>query len=123
MKPKAVPRIPVEDRTDLLIPTDDWEVQPLGDLVMVRKCPGAGHAGNIAIPAKYEDGFWARWEVLAVGPGRVTTSGERVPLQVKVGDLVALQRSESVDVPGRTDVKLVPEQACIAIVRKKESLG
>ena len=119
MKPRRVPSISVEDRTDLLLNTEDWDVQPLGDLVMVKQSEGGKMAGHLHIPEKAQDGFWTRFEVLAVGPGRVTTTGERVPLQVKVGDLVAIQRTQAIDVPGRADTMLVPEQAIIAIVKKK----
>lgn len=77
-------------------------------------------AGSIHVPEKAQDGFWTRFEVLAVGPGRITTTGERAPLQVKVGDLVAIQKTQAIDVPGRSDTMLVPEQAIFAVVRKKD---
>lgn len=120
MKPHRMQRIAVEDRSDLLLSKDEWDIRPLGDLVMVQEFESSKMAGGIHIPEKAQDGFWSRWKVLAVGPGRVTTAGERVPLQVNVGDLVCLQKTSAIDVPGRSGTMLVPEQAIIAVVTKKE---
>ena len=62
---------------------------PLGNRVVVKPSEEAAEmsAGGIFIPdtakEKPQEG-----EVIAVGPGRTTDSGERIPVDIAVGDTV-----------------------------------
>lgn len=62
---------------------------PLGNRVVVRPSKEAAEmsAGGIFIPdtakEKPQEG-----EVMAVGPGRIADSGERMPVDLAVGDMV-----------------------------------
>ncbi len=62
---------------------------PLGNRVVVRPSEAAAEmsAGGIYIPdtakEKPQEG-----EVVAVGPGRLTDSGDRIPVELSVGDKV-----------------------------------
>ena len=62
---------------------------PLGNRVVVNPSQEAAEmsAGGIVIPdtakEKPQEG-----EVIAVGPGRMTDSGERIPVDIAVGDTV-----------------------------------
>ena len=64
------------------------KLDPLGDRVVVRPSTKEEVTkGGIVIPdtakEKPQEG-----EVLAVGPGKMTEDGKRIPLDVKVGDIV-----------------------------------
>jgi len=64
------------------------KVKPLGDrLVVERFQPEEKTAGGILLPdtAKNKP---QRGKVLAVGAGKLSKEGKRLPLQVKVGDTV-----------------------------------
>lgn len=63
-------------------------IEPLGDRVVVKPIPREEMTkGGIILPdtakEKPQEG-----EVLAVGPGRMTDDGRRIPLDVKVGERV-----------------------------------
>jgi len=61
-------------------------ITPLRDRIVVKRCdPETKTAGGLIIsaPDKKDEGI-----VVAVGPGKKSTSGELIPLTVKVGDRV-----------------------------------
>ena len=67
-------------------------LRPLGDRVVVEPVEREERTpGGIVLPdtarEKPQEG-----NVIAVGPGRLLDSGERVPLEVKVGDRVIFSR-------------------------------
>ena len=66
--------------------------RPLGDRVLVRPEKGAADevtpSGVIAKLAAHAEAP-ARGVVVAVGPGRVTDQGQRVPVEVAVGEVVS----------------------------------
>lgn len=63
-------------------------LQPLGDRVIVKPMPKEEVTkGGIVLPdtvkEKPQEG-----KILAVGPGKMTDDGKRIPMDVKVGDAV-----------------------------------
>ena len=74
-------------------------IKPLEDRIVIRQVEAeTTTASGLVIPdsakEKPQEG-----EVIAVGPGRVDDNGNRVPLDVKVGDVVIYSRC------GGTEVK------------------
>lgn len=62
--------------------------RPLGDRVLVRQLEAEEKTtGGIIIPTQAQERP-ARGIVLAVGPGRVDSSGDLVPVEIQVGDEV-----------------------------------
>jgi chaperonin GroES len=64
------------------------KIQPLGDRVVVKPLEKEGKTkGGIFLPdtakEKPQEG-----KVLAVGPGKMTDEGKRLPMDVAVGDIV-----------------------------------
>lgn len=62
------------------------EMQPLGDNLLVKQTDAMStSAGGIVIPGQAQKKP-KEANVVAVGPGRLLESGERLPMQVEVGD-------------------------------------
>jgi len=90
-------------------------VQPLGDRVLVRRLEEEEvQRGGIIIPdtatEKPQQG-----EVVAAGPGRVGDGGERVALEVKVGDKILFGKYSG------TEVKLDDDE--YLMMREEDILG
>ena len=86
-------------------------LQPLEDRIVVKPSEGEEMtASGLVIPdtakEKPQEG-----EVLAIGPGRVDDNGNRVPLDVKVGDKVIFSKY------GGTEVKYTGEELLILSAR------
>ena len=72
------------------------KLTPLYDRLLVRVITNKRTKGGLIIPDLATDNTpYLTAEVLAVGQGRITTSGTVVPLQVKVGDVIQFFRSAS----------------------------
>lgn len=72
--------------------SDEKMVRPLGDRVIVKRDKGDEKtAGGLYIPEAAQEQM-CRGEVIAVGPGRVTSQGVRVEPSVKRGDRVLFSR-------------------------------
>lgn len=88
------------------------KLQPLGDRVVIKPKDEeeARTASGLVIPdtAKEKPQLG---EVLAVGPGELTDSGERVPLEVKEGDIVVYSKYAG------TEVKLEGEEYLVLSAR------
>ncbi len=84
------------------------KLQPLGDRVVIKPKDEeeARTASGLVIPdtAKEKPQLG---EVLAVGPGELTDSGERVPLEVKEGDIVVYSKYAGTEVKLEGDEYLV----------------
>lgn len=64
------------------------KIRPLHDRVVVRRLEEeAKSAGGIVLPDSAKEKP-VQGEVLAIGPGKITDSGENRPLDVNVGDKV-----------------------------------
>ena len=86
-------------------------IKPLEDRVVVRQLEAEQTtASGLVIPdtakEKPQEG-----EVLAVGPGRVDDNGQRIPLDVAVGDTVIYSKY------GGTEVKYAGEEYLILSAR------
>ncbi len=91
------------------------KIRPLNDRLLVKRLQEEEMtAGGIIIPDSAKEKP-AEGEVVAVGPGKVADSGERVALQVKEGDMVLFSKY------GGTDVKLDGED--FLIMREDDILG
>ena len=91
------------------------KIRPLNDRLLVKRLKEEEMtAGGIIIPDSAKEKP-AEGEVVAVGPGKVADTGERVALQVKEGDMVLFSKY------GGTDVKLDGED--FLIMREDDILG
>ena len=87
------------------------KLRPLGDRVVIKPTPREEMTkSGIVLPdtakEKPQEG-----EVLAIGPGRIDDNGNRVPLDVKVGDRVIYSKY------GGTEIKHSGEEYLILSAR------
>ena len=93
------------------------KIRPLHDRIVVRRMEEERKtASGIIIPDSATEKP-DRGEVLAVGPGKAGDNGERMPLQVKVGDKVLFGKyaGTTVKVDGE-ELMLMEESDILAIV-------
>ncbi|KPK29883.1 MAG: molecular chaperone GroES [Nitrospira bacterium SG8_35_1] len=96
------------------------KVRPLNDRILVKRLEEEQMTkGGIIIPDSAKEKP-AEGEVIAVGKGKMNDKGDRIKLDVKVGDLVLFSKY------GGTDVKLdgvdhliMREDDILAVVEKK----
>ena len=91
------------------------KIRPLNDRLLVKRLQEEEMtAGGIIIPDSAKEKP-AEGEITAVGPGKVADNGERIAMQVSVGDTVLFSKY------GGTDVKLDGED--FLIMREDDILG
>jgi chaperonin GroES len=93
------------------------ELKPLHDRVVVRSLdPETRSPGGIVIPDNAKEKP-TTGEILAVGPGRVTEDGVKIPASVKVGERVLFGQyaGQKVKVNGE-EVTILREEDILAIV-------
>ena len=91
------------------------KLQPLGDRLVVKPIAKEEVTkSGIVLPdtakEKPQEG-----EVLAVGPGRMTDDGQRIPLDVKVGDIIIYAKY------GGSEIKIDNEE--LIILREADVLA
>lgn len=73
-------------------------IKPLGDKIVIKVIEDSEQTtGGIFIPDSAKEKP-QKGEVVAVGPGKTLDSGEREPLDVKVGDVVLYAKYSGTDV-------------------------
>ena len=91
------------------------KIRPLNDRILVKRLEGEEKtAGGIIIPDSAKEKP-AEGEVVAVGPGKLNDAGERVTMDVAVGDRILFSKY------GGTEVKLDGQD--FLIMREDDILG
>ncbi len=91
------------------------ELKPLDDYVVVKPMEGEETTeGGIVLPDTAKEKP-QKGEVLAVGPGKLLSSGDRMPPSVKVGDMVLFGKW------GGNDIKVEGEE--LKIMRESDILA
>ncbi|OGZ08252.1 MAG: hypothetical protein A3D65_02780 [Candidatus Lloydbacteria bacterium RIFCSPHIGHO2_02_FULL_50_13] len=81
-------------------------IVPIADRVLIKPLESKGEAttaSGIILPGKESNEKHERGEVVAVGPGRLSSEGKRIAMEVKKGDVVWFKRgydAEEVKVNG-----------------------
>src|SRR3990172_8484570 len=94
-------------------------LKPLGDRIVVKPAPQEEVTrGGIVLPdtaqKKPREG-----EVIAVGPGRLLDSGQRAPLEVKVGDTVIYSEFGGSEFTVGGEEYMILEENQVLAVREK----
>ncbi|MBU0681225.1 MAG: co-chaperone GroES [Proteobacteria bacterium] len=91
------------------------KIRPLNDRILVKRLASEEKtAGGIIIPDSAKEKP-AEGKIVAIGPGKLNDKGERVAMDVKVGDNVLFSKY------GGTDIKLDGEN--YLIMREDDILG
>lgn len=96
------------------------ELKPLGDRVVVRPLEQEERtAGGIVLPDTAKERP-KRGEVIAVGPGKVTDAGQRIPVSLSAGDEVvfASYAGTEVKVDGQ-ELLIMSESEVLAVIQKE----
>ncbi|MEX0931796.1 MAG: co-chaperone GroES [Candidatus Paceibacterota bacterium] len=95
------------------------QVRPLGDRVLItedKEESGRKTASGIYIPETVkENGGAKQGIVVAVGEGRITEDGTKIPLTVKKGDRVLFSWGDGVKVDG-VEYQIVSESGILGII-------
>lgn len=96
-------------------------VQPLADRVLVKRIEEEEQktSGGIYIPDTAKEKP-QRGKVIAVGPGRMTDDGKRLPMDVKVGDEILFGKYAGSDIKiDGEEYLIIKEDEIYAIITKK----
>jgi len=95
------------------------KIKPLADRVMVKRIEEEEvKKGGIIIPDTAKEKP-QKGEVMAVGPGRVDEKGERVPMEVKVGDKILFSKYAGTEVKvGDEEYLIMREDDILAIIEE-----
>jgi chaperonin GroES len=95
-------------------------VRPLGDRVVIKPQPREEKTrGGIFLPDTASKERPMQGEVLAVGAGRLNDHGERVPMNVRVGDQVVFAKYAGTEFKSEEDEELLilPEKDILGIIQ------
>lgn len=92
-------------------------IKPLADRVVIKVIEDTAQtSGGIFIPDSAKEKP-QRGEVVAVGPGKTLDSGEREPIDVKVGDIILYAKYSGTDVKiDNENYKILSIKDALAVV-------
>lgn len=92
-------------------------IRPLDDRIVIRSLDAEEKtAGGILLPDTAKEKP-QKAKVLAVGTGRLTDEGKRIPLDVKVGDVILFGKYAGTEVKWKDeDLKILRESEVLAVV-------
>jgi len=92
-------------------------IKPLSDRVVIKPAPADEQVqGGIIIPDTAKEKP-QRGEIVAVGPGKVSDSGETIPMSVKKGDVVLYGKYSGTEVTlDKEEYLIVRESDILAVI-------
>ncbi len=92
-------------------------IKPLGDRVLLEICESAEQMkGGILIPDTAKEKP-QEYKVVALGTGKLDDKGEKIPFDVKVGDIVLTSRYGGTEVKvGDKEYKVVAQDDILAVI-------
>ncbi len=98
-----------------------FKMQPLADRLVVKPIAREEVTkGGIVLPdtakEKPQEG-----EILAAGPGRMTDDGKRIPMDVKVGDIVLYSKYGGTEIKVEGEELIILRESDILAVQTKKS--
>jgi chaperonin GroES len=99
----------------------EMKVRPLADRILVERQEEAEtKKRGIIIPDTAKEKP-QQGKVLAAGPGRIDDKGNRIPMEVKKGDLILFGKYSGNEIRmDDTDYLIMREEDVLAIIEKKE---
>ncbi len=99
------------------------KIRPLADRVVVKPLPAEDKTrGGLFVPDTAKERP-QQGEVVAIGPGRVTDDGKKIPAEVKVGDTILYGKYSGTEVNYEgTEYLIMRESDIFAIMQNKRSV-
>lgn len=95
----------------------ETDIHPIHDRLLIRVAePEETTASGLHIPEKAQDKLPQKAIVLAVGPGRTLKSGKVVPLGLKEGDIVLVEKYHGQTVNEDLKLLIVKEDEVLAVL-------
>lgn len=93
------------------------KLEPLGDKIIVIAVEEISKSGFV-IPETMDKEKPQKGEIIAAGPGRIDDNGKRVPMNVKVGDVVLFRKyaPDEFKIDGK-EYLILSESDVIALVK------
>ena len=102
-----------------VIPGENMEIRPLHDRVIVRRVEEKKTTSSGLIIPDSSTEKPSRGEVVAAGNGRISSQGDLIPLDVKVGDTVMFgQYSGSEITVGEEKLLVMSEDEIVAVIEE-----
>ncbi len=95
------------------------ELKPLGSKIIIEPVEEEKTTeSGIVIPETAEKERPIKGTVLAVGPGKITDTGERVPISVRVGDTVLFKKygPDEIEMEGKKYL-VADEEDILAVIK------
>lgn len=95
-------------------------IMPLADRVLIKPLESKGEAktaSGIILPGKEQNEKHERGTIISAGPGRLSSEGKRIAMEIKAGDVVLFKRgydAETIEVGGE-ELVLTSEGNVLAI--------
>ncbi len=94
------------------------KIKPLADNILIEpEKEEEKTKGGILLPDTAEKGRPEKGKVIAVGPGKMSSSGKIIPMEVKKGDTVLFTKY------GPTEIKAVDEKKDYLIAKQDDILA
>ena len=97
-------------------------MRPLGNNLLVKQLPFREPTGGITVPDAFKEslhyGDTKVFEVLSVGPGRLTGKGVRIPIEAAPGDRIVAQSHTDGTRPAGDDRIVINAETILAVIPK-----
>jgi len=95
-------------------------LRPLGDrLIISADSKEEKTASGLLLPETASKERPEQGEVIAIGPGRLDEKGNRVPMSVKVGDMIVFKKYSPDEVKvGEQEYLVIAESDVLAVIEK-----
>ena len=94
------------------------KIKPLADNILIEpEKEEEKTKGGILLPDTAEKGRPEKGKVIAVGPGKTSSSGKLIPMEVKKGDVVLFTKY------GPTEIKSVDDKKSYLIAKQDDILA
>lgn len=96
------------------------KIRPLHDRILIERMEEEVKKGGIIIPDTAKEKP-QQGKVIAVGPGRVDDKGERIPMDVKKGDIILFGKYSGNEIRiGDEEYLIIREEDVLGVVEKEK---
>lgn len=96
------------------------KIRPLHDRILIERMEEEVKKGGIIIPDTAKEKP-QQGKVIAVGPGRVDDKGERIPMDVKKGDIILFGKYSGNEIRiGEEEYLIIREEDVLGVVEKEK---